>query len=174
LERIKGLVASSSSVRLTPSGLDAWAEQQNTLQSREAWVELGDWIDEVNPRFSYQVAERYHLAANITDEQVEEAAAVRDSVRARMDEVFSDGGFVCLPTSPVAAPPRDQSLSDRRNGQSRILRLTCMGGTTGRPQITIPVAEVYGLPVGLSFMGNRGADEALMGFAIEIEKALAS
>ena len=177
LERIRALVSGSSSVRLTTSGgtdqSTAWAEQQNTLQSREAWVELRDWIDEVNPRFSYQVGERYHLAANVTDAQVEEAAVVRDSVRARLDEVFSDGGFVCLPTSPVAAPPRGQTLSDRRDGQSRILRLTCMGGTTGRPQITIPVAEVYGLPVGLSFMGNRGADEALMGFAIEIEKALA-
>ena len=174
LERIRALVGDSSSVRLSPSGLDAWAEQQNTLQSREAWEIMRDWIEEVNPRFSYQVGERYHLSSNITDAQVEQAAAVRDSVRARMDEVFSGGGFVCLPTSPVPAPPRGQSLSERRDGQSRILRLTCMGGTTGRPQITIPVAEVYGLPVGLSFMGNRGADEALMGFAIEIESALAS
>lgn len=174
LERIRALVGDSSSVRLSPSGLDAWAEQQNTLQSREAWEIMRDWIEDVNPRFSYQVGERYHLSSNITDAQVEQAAAVRDSVRARMDEVFSDGGFVCLPTSPVPAPPRGQSLSERRDCQSRILRLTCMGGTTGRPQITIPVAEVYGFPVGLSFMGNRGADEALMGFAIEIESALAS
>ena len=174
VERITTLVASSSPVRLSPSGLDAWAEQQDTLQSREAWETLRDWIEEVNPRFSYQVSVRYDSASRITDAQIEQAAVVRDSVRARMDEVFSDGGFVCLPTSPVPAPPRGQSLSERRGGQSRILRLTCMGGTTGRPQITIPVAEVYGLPVGLSFMGNRGADEALMGFATEIESALAS
>ncbi len=174
VDRISALVANSSPVRLSPSGLDGWAEQQNTLQSREAWEIMRDWIEEANPRFSYQVGERYNLSSTITDAQVEQAAAVRDSVRARMDEVFSGGGFVCLPTSPVPAPPRGQRLSERRDGQSRILRLTCMGGTTGRPQITIPVAEVYGLPVGISFMGNRGADEALMGFALEIERALAS
>jgi amidase len=174
VDRISALVASSSPVRLSPAGLDPWAQQQDTLQSREAWEMLRDWIDEVNPRFSYQVGERYNLASSITNAQVEQAAVVRDSVRARMDEVFSDGGFVCLPTSPVPAPPRGQSLSERRGGQSRILRFTCMGGTTGRPQITIPVAEVYGLPVGLSFMGNRGADEALMGFALEVASALAA
>jgi Asp-tRNA(Asn)/Glu-tRNA(Gln) amidotransferase A subunit family amidase len=37
----------------------------------------------------------------------------------------------------------------------------------------MPLAEVDGLPVGLSLMGNRGDDEALIGFALEIEKALA-
>ena len=173
LERIKALVSGSPSVRLADSALDDWAEQQNTLQSREAWETLGVWIDQVNPRFSYQVGERYHIAASITDEQVEAAAVVRNSVRARLDEVFSDGGFVCMPTSPVPAPLLGQTLSDRRECQDRILKLTCIGGTTGRPQITIPVAKVNDIPVGLSFMGKKGEDEALMGFALEIEKALA-
>jgi len=39
--------------------------------------------------------------------------------------------------------------------------LTCIAGTTGRPQITLPLAEVGGLPVGLSLLGARGADEVL-------------
>ena len=48
-----------------------------------------------------------------------------------------------------------------------------MGGSTGRPQFSMPLAEVDGLSVGLSIMGNRGDDEALIGFAAEIERALA-
>ena len=48
-----------------------------------------------------------------------------------------------------------------------------MGGTTGRPQLSLPLGEADGLPVGLSLMGNRGDDEALIGFALEIERALA-
>ena len=47
-----------------------------------------------------------------------------------------------------------------------------MGGTTGRPQLSMPLGEVDGLPVGLSIMGNRGDDEALIGFALEIERSL--
>ena len=63
-------------------------------------------------------------------------------------------------------------LSGKRGSQVRIIRLTCMGGTTGRPQLSMPLAEVNGIPVGLSIMGNRGDDEALIAFALEIERAL--
>ncbi len=43
--------------------------------------------------------------------------------------------------------------------------LTCIAGTTGRPQINLPLADVDGLPIGLSLLGARGADEVLLGFA---------
>jgi Asp-tRNA(Asn)/Glu-tRNA(Gln) amidotransferase A subunit family amidase len=36
----------------------------------------------------------------------------------------------------------------------------------------MPLGEVNGLPVGLSIMGERGSDEALIGFARKIEAAL--
>ena len=172
-DRIAASIGNSTTVTLAPNGFAAWSAQQDVLQSREAWITLRDWIDQVNPRFSYQVGQRYVYAADITDEQVQEAALVRDAARARIDEVFAEGGFLCLPTSPVPAPPRGQPTTQRREAQGRIIHLTCMGGTTGRPQITIPVAEVDGLPVGLSFMGNRGSDEALIGFALELEATLA-
>ena len=172
-DRIAASIGNSTTVTLAPNGFAAWSAQQDVLQSREAWITLRDWIDQVNPRFSYQVGQRYVYAADITDEQVQEAALVRDAARARIDEVFADGGFLCLPTSPVPAPPRGQPTTQRREAQGRIIHLTCMGGTTGRPQITIPVAEVDGLPVGLSFMGDRGSDEALIGFALELEATLA-
>ena len=172
-DRIAASIGNSTVVTLAPDGLAPWAAQQNILQSREAWRTLSDWIDQVNPRFSYWVSERYFYASTITDEQAQKETAVRTAARARVDEVLGDGGFLCLPTSPIPAPPRGQPTSQRREVQGRILQLTCMGGTTGRPQITIPVAEVEGLPVGLSFMGAWGSDEALIGFALELEQTLA-
>ncbi len=50
----------------------------------------------------------------------------------------------------------------------RILALTCIAGTTGAPQISLPLATVGGLPVGLSLVGARGADELILAFAREI------
>ena len=135
---------------------------------------MADWIDAVNPRFSYQVTERYALATSFTQAQIGEARTTRDAVRQRLDEVLAGGGFLCFPTSPVVAPTRGQPLSGRRGSQVRIVRLTCMGGTTGRPQLSLPLAEADGLPVGLSIMGSRGDDEALIGFALEIERVLAA
>ena len=172
-DRVVAMASASETVQLAPSGVEGWASQQNILQSIEAWDSVKDWIDAVNPRFSYMVTERYTSVASFTQSQVEESRATRDTVRQRLDEVMADGGILCFPTSPVVAPPRGQPLSGKRGSQVRIIRLTCMGGTTGRPQLSLPLAEVDGLPVGLSIMGNRGDDEALIGFALEIERALA-
>ena len=171
-DRVAALAASSETIRLAADGVESWAAQQNTLQSIEAWESVADWIDAVNPRFSFQVTERYALGTSFSQAQVDDAQTTRDAVRQRLQDVLSDGGFLCFPTSPVVAPPRGQPLSGKRASQGRIVRLTCMGGTTGRPQLSMPLAEANGLPVGLSLMGNRGDDEALIAFALEIEKAL--
>ncbi len=172
-ERVAGMAIASEKVRLAADGVQAWAAQQNTLQSIEAWESVADWIDAVNPRFSFMVTERYTLGTSFTQAQIDESRATRDAVRCRLDEVLPADSFLCFPTSPVVAPLRDQPLSGKRASQGRIIRLTCMGGTTGRPQLTLPLGEAEGLPVGLSLMGNRGDDQALIGFALEVERALA-
>jgi amidase len=43
--------------------------------------------------------------------------------------------------------------------------LCAHGGLTGHPQISIPGATVDGLPVGLSIVGGRGCDAALVAVA---------
>ena len=59
-------------------------------------------------------------------------------------------------------------LSTRNVLRPRISTLTCIAGTTGTPQINLPLAEVDGLPVGLSLLAARGADEMLIAFAREV------
>ena len=173
-DRVASMATASDRIRMAPDGVDGWAWQQNTLQSIEAWKSVSDWIDAVNPRFSYMVTERYALGTSFTQPQIEAARATRDAVRRRLDEVVPAGSFLCFPTSPVVAPLRGQPLSGKRGSQGRIIRLSSMGGTTGRPQLSMPLAEADGLPVGLSIMGNRGDDEALIGFALQIERTLAA
>ena len=168
-EKIAAMVGSSATVKLAPNGLAEWSAQQNVLQSKEAWDTVKDWVDQVNPRFSFWVSERYQFAINLTDAQINEAAAVRDSLRIRMDEVFADGGFLCLPTAVVPAPLRGLPASAKKDVQSRLSRLTCIAGTTGRPQLSMPLGEVNGMPVGISIMGDRGSDEQLINFACRVE-----
>ncbi len=172
-KKIAALAETSTNERLAPNGLAEWASQQNVLQSKEAWESVKDWIDRDNPRFSFWVSERYNFATTLTETQLDEAVVARDKIRVRMDEVFAGGGFVCLPTAPSPAPMRGLATSAKREVLSRIIRLTCIAGTTGRPQLNLPLAEVNGLPVGISIMGDHGSDEALIGFARKVEAALA-
>ena len=163
--RLTALIGETTTVRLAPEGLAAWSEQQQVLQGREAWETAQDWIDRVNPRFSFEVTERYLTARSYTDAEVAAAQVRRDAIRQRLDAVLAEDAVLCLPTTPAPAPRRGERTSARRDLRARISMLTCIAGTTGRPQINLPLTEVDGLPVGVSLLGARGADEVLLGFA---------
>ena len=165
VDRLASRIGNSTTVRLAPEGLAAWSDQQQVLQGREAWETAQDWIDRVNPRFSFEVTERYLMARSYTDADVAAATVQRDAIRQRLDTVLADGAVLCLPTTPAPAPRRGERMSARRNLRARVSMLTCIAGTSGRPQINLPLAEVGGLPVGLSLLGARGADAVLLAFA---------
>ena len=169
LPRIAPLFASSATTQLAPTSLEEWSGHQQALQSREAWETARDWIDQVNPTFSFEVSDRYVTARSVTDEQIVMAQAGRDAVISRMNEVF-DGGdvVVCLPTTISPAPLLGQRVSERHTLRLRNSALTSIAGNTGRPQISLPLAEVDSLPVGLSLLGDYGADEQLIALAREI------
>jgi amidase len=172
VDRVASLIGHSTTERLAPARLSDWSRQQQILQGREAWEAAKDWIDRVNPRFSFEVAERYRFASAITDAQVETAGVSRQAIIKRMTAVLDDGVVVCLPTTPTPAPLRGERLSTRDILRPRISTLTCIAGTTGTPQINLPLAEVGGLPIGLSLLAARGADEMLITFAREFAHAL--
>ena len=54
---------------------------------------------------------------------------------------------------------------------SAIALFTSVAGNTGRPQISLPLVEVDGLPIGLSLLGDYGADERLIALAVELGSA---
>jgi amidase len=170
--RIGLLLGNYTSERLAPTWLSDWSGQQQILQGREAWETAKDWIDRVNPRFSFEVAERYRFASAITEAEVEAAKAARETITARMNAVLAGGTVVCLPTTPTPAPLRGERLSTRNALRPRISTLTSIAGTTGTPQINLPLAEVDGLPVGLSLLGAKGSDEMLITVAREVAQVL--
>jgi amidase len=163
----------TTTVRLAPEGLAGWAEQQQVLQGREAWATARDWIDRVNPRFSFEVTERYLMARASTEADAVAARAQRQALRQRLDTVLAADAVLCLPTTPAPAPVCGEPTSARRDLRARLSMLTCIAGTTGRPQLTLPLADVAGLPIGLSLLGARGADEVLLAVARDLAAALA-
>ena len=169
VDAIAGMVGEQTTERVAPDGIDEWMTHQRFLQMREAWDTQRTWIEETNPRVAFEVAIRYLNGMSVTDDQVTASNAVREKVRSRMNDLLADGAIMCIPTSPTPAPPPDMPVPDRVELGYRIANLTCIGGMSGCPQISLPLATVDGLPVGLSLMGARGSDETLMRFAVEIE-----
>ena len=169
LETIAALFDAHETARLSPAGLEEWSGHQQILQSREAWESIRDWIDAVNPAMSFEVSDRYVTARAVTDDQVATAQAGRDSIVATMNEVFAAGDVaVLLPTTVGPAPPVGQPVSARHALRLRNSALTSIAGNTGRPQLSLPLAEVDGLPVGLSLLGDYDSDEQLIALAAEL------
>jgi amidase len=80
------------------------------------------------------------------------------------------GTILCLPTAPGISPLLATPEQDLESFRLRVMRLTCIAGLGGLPQITIPVGTASGCPIGLSFIGWTGADEVLLDLASSLAR----
>lgn len=156
---------------LAVEGLDSWRETFRIIQASEIWASLGDWITEHKPVLGPGVRERFAAAAQVSAADAQQARADRAVIRARMDALLEPGTLLCLPTSPRVAPQKglasDAVEVEYRN---QALNLLCIAGLSGLPQISLPMAELGGLPLGLSIVAARGGDVDLLAVAAELGK----
>jgi amidase len=171
VERLGRLLGDVREDILAPPGLSTWARVQRTLQPYEAWLTFRDWLDQRNPRLAFSVARGLVQASAIPHSERAWASLMRAEARARMAHLLPEGTILCLPTTPFPAPLCGQSISALAPLRDRITCLCAQGGLAGHPQVSIPGATVDGLPVGLSIIGPRGRDAALVAVARALQKA---
>jgi amidase len=165
VERLAALVGDAREEMLAPQGLSVWSRAQRTLQPAEAWRTFRRWVERDNPRMAFNVARGLIAGSQINEADREWAELMRQEACARMAYLLPPGTILCLPTTPFPAPKRGLPLPVLGPLRSRISCLCSHGGLTGVPQVSIPGAEVNGLPVGLSIVGGRGSDAMLVAVA---------
>ena len=165
VERVKAAIGAARGLVVAEEGLRAWNRRHVHLQHPEFAETFAPWVDAVDPRLSYDVAAAIAAARRLPAEAPRKAQAFRVAVRARLDALLDGRRALCLPTTPFPAPPRDLSLGQTAALGERIVDLTCIAGLTGLPQVSLPLGEWRGLPVGLSLIGWRGGDRALLALA---------
>lgn len=156
--------------RIAPEGLDAWREGFRVLQSHEVWKAYGDFVTRHNPTLGPGVMERFEFASTVTDQDAAKANEVRRRARERTSSVVKPGTILALPTSPAIAPLANSTPEQLEAFRVRALRMTCTAGLSGLPQVTIPIGTLSGCPAGLSFIGWRGGDEALLDLAVKLSR----
>jgi amidase len=169
VRRLAALVGYVREDLLAPPGLSVWARAQRTLQPWEAWHTFKEWIDRDNPRLAFSVARGLVLASAIPDSERQWAALMRAEARARLGWLVPPGAILCMPTTPFPAPRKGLTLTALEPLRARITSLTAPGGLTGVPQVSLPGPTVDGRPVGLSIVGARGCDAALVAVAKAME-----
>jgi amidase len=166
---LSSLVKETREDLLAPPGLSVWGRAQRTLQPAEALATFKTWLDRDNPRLQYSVARGLALAASIPESERQWASLMRAEACARLAWLLPAGTILCMPTTPFPAPRKGQALSALEPVRARILCLAAHGGLTGVPQVSVPGAEVDGLPVGLSLLAGRGSDATLIATARALE-----
>ncbi len=153
---------------IAPFGWETARECFRTLQAGETWRTYGAWIEANRPALGPGIKERYAWASALGPEDIAKAEAVRESIVATLRTLIPQGTLVCLPTAATLPARLDASDDELDTFRVRTVPLVCLSGLSGLPQISIPAATLDGCPVGISFMGWAGADEALMDLAVSL------
>lgn len=166
IARLKSHFACVETIDISGSVLGDWFEVFKTIQASEVWGNHGAWIEHCKPQLGPGIKERMAWAAGLSESAVVQAKAQRQLIKAHVDALLEPGDILCLPTSPRAAPLRNSPVNTIEvEYREQAMRLLCIAGLNGLPQISLPLAQIDGLPLGLSIAGPRGSDFALLAAA---------
>lgn len=151
--------------------LDSWDAMYwnfRYIQSREAWLTDGPLIERYAPPLGPGVAERFAWSREVTDEQVSTARAFRERFRRQFAELLGNDGVLLMPTMPDIAPLRSAAESTLEDYRNKSVRMLCAAGLAGFPQLSMPMAQRDGAPLGISLLGPPGSDRSLVRLAERI------
>jgi amidase len=139
------------------------------LEALIAWNTAN--ADRAMPWFAQELFDQAQAKGPLTDAAYREARAQARRLAGEdgVLKVLRDGGFDAV-IAPTTGPawPIDPVLGDH---------FTSAGygaaAVAGTPSLTVPMGEIHGLPVGLSLLGSRDGDSALLSLGAAVEATLA-
>ncbi|HEY1854509.1 MAG TPA: amidase family protein [Solirubrobacterales bacterium] len=146
------------------------------------WPELASFMATAIPERSEDLSDQLKLVlacGSYLQSQTRGAAYARAVNRqpvltAAYDRALSSVDYLVMPTCPSLPYPIDPTLSiyERVKRGWGVLANTGQFNLTGHPAISLPLAEVDGLPVGVMFVSRMYAEEALLDLAGTLENLL--
>jgi amidase len=168
VQRVQSVLGPAAPVQTVMESWDAMYWNFRYLQSREAWLTDGPIIERYAPPLGPGVAERFAWSRQVTDEQVSTASIFRSGFRAQLAALLGRDGVLVMPTMPDIAPLRSAAESSLEDYRNRAIRMLCIAGHAGFPQLSMPMATREGAPLGLSLLGPAGSDRSLIGLATRL------
>jgi amidase len=168
VKQVEAVIAAAQPVAIASGDILAWRDAFRIIQPAEAWAIHGEWVTTVKPAFGPGVRDRFAAAARIDPADLALAKTERMRISSELEAMLRPGTIIAAPTTPGVAPLRDTPADELEDFRARALALLCPAGHAGLPQISMPLATIDGLPVGLSLIGARGSDAMLLRTAARI------
>lgn len=176
-DRVKEIALAELAGDGAMASFSAWRDTYCVLQWAEIRSCLGGWLDAASPVLGPATAASFALTRQLDRRRIGEAVERRERIHRSLRRFLGPQDLLCLPTTPALAPrlaEADPDRSPKGSGSGstyypRTLSLTSVAGLGRLPQVSLPMAEVSGVPVGLSLLASHGQD----GFLLDVVRRLA-
>ncbi len=166
--RVEAALGTPQPVQAALGDWDAMYWNFRYVQARESWLTDGPLIERYAPPLGPGVAERFAWSRDVTDAQVQAGRSFRTQFRSHLASLLGPDGVLVMPTMPDIAPLRSESEASLDDYRNRAIRMLCIAGLSGFPQLSMPLAQRDGAPLGLSLLGPAGSDRSLVALAEKI------
>ncbi len=142
-----------------------WIDSFCVIQWAEIESCLGAWIANARPEFGPEIAASFQLMNQLDRRRVAEAVQRREQYFRSLHEFLGPDDLLCIPTTPALAPHKGDPPRRSSSGSGyypRTLSLTSVAGMGRLPQVSLPIADADGIPVGLSLLARHGRDSLLV------------
>ncbi len=132
------------------------------MQGFQAWQSHGAEIEQFDFQLGPGVRERFMWSKAVSPTQNEESAEIAATFRAHLLALLDGRRVIAMPTMPNVAPllaDSDEALDSYRN---QAVRMLCVSGLSGFPQLSLPLMQIGGAPLGFSLIGPPGSDRSLI------------
>jgi len=145
-----------------------WAAVMQVFRGSEAAASHGAWISAADPVMGPGFRERFEAGGRYTREEIAAATAARARFEGHLDALLANGAVMAVPAAPAVAPPvrSPESVFDALRTKNEYFN--SVAALARLPQISLPLAEADGLPIGLGLIAAHGNDELLIDIAIEL------
>ena len=150
-----------------------WADTFCVIQWAEIESCLGAWIANARPEFGPEIAASFQLMNQLDRRRVAEAVQRREQYFRSLHEFLGPDDLLCIPTTPALAPRKGDPPRRSSSGSGyypRTLSLTSVAGMGRLPQVSLPIADADGVPVGLSLLARHGQDSFLLQVAKRVDR----
>lgn len=131
-----------------------------TIQGFEAFATQGRRLDQPGLSLAPDIVARLQAGRDISRAAYEDAKAWQGRLIEMVKSRLDPAALYLLPSAPP--PPKlGQAGAEREAARAAILRLTCLAGMAGLPQMTVPSISTAEGPVGLGVISWWGSDRAL-------------
>lgn len=168
IERIKGYFDEVVEGNICSGDLQDWVKVFQHIQGYEVWESYGGWYRKYRPQLSEGPGSRLEWASTITYAQYQAALEAREEIVKQVDQVITEDTVVVLPTAASIAPLRTASEESINHTRLQSSQLLCISPLSGVPQVTLPIATMEEVPLGVSLLSPRHSDLQLVKLACQI------